>query len=150
MIIKIPATVQDPTLTENQLILIAFLHRLRKMYKTEWYSIYRYDLGIMLQQYKSCHPLMMFEGLTPYVTVRYSSDYKMDVKLKRWTDKTYEYQLQDFRNVIVWSIIEDHQGFIEQREPSDSGKVIATPNRRHLISAINTHYLEYERNRLRK
>lgn len=150
MKIDLPITVKDKALTENQLVLIALLYRLRKMYKTEWYCMYRYDLGIILQHCRTCHPLMMFEGLTPYIKVRYSSDYKMDISLKKWTEKTYEYQLQDFRNVIVWSMLQDEAGFLETKEPADGTKVIATPSKRNLIAAINTHYMDYDRIRLRK
>lgn len=93
---------------------------------------------------------MMFEGLTPYITVRYSSDYKMDVKLKTWTEETYEHQLEDFRNVIVWSMLEDQGGFLETKEPANGSKVISDPSKRNLIAAINTHYMDYGRIRLRK
>ena len=148
MTIQLPTTVQNKGLTENQLILIAFLHRLRTMYQSEWYSIYKYDLGVILQHCRTCHPLMMFEGLTPYIRVRYSSDYKMDLKLKQWTEETFEYQIKDFRNVIVWSVIEDNHGYLEVKEPKESQKFI--PKNRILAAALNTHYMEYGRIRLRK
>jgi len=118
------------------------------MYQSEWYSIYKYDLGVILQHCRTCHPLMMFEGLTPYISARYSSDYKMDIALKHWTEETFEYQIKDFRNVIVWSIIEDNHGYIEVKEPKESQKFI--PKNRILASALNTHYMEYGRIRLRK
>ena len=152
MTLELPITVQNKGLTENQLVLIAFLHRLRTIYNSEWYSIYKYDLGTILQVNRTCHPLKMFEGLTPYVTARYSSDYKMDLKLKRFTEDTYEHLIQDFRNVIVWSHIVDNSGYLEtpKNEPADSLKLNASPYKRHLAAALNIHYMDYGRIRLRK
>ncbi len=152
MKIELPITVKDKGLTDNQLVLIAFLYKLRQMYKSEWYSIYKYDLGTILQVNRTCHPLKMFEGLTPYLTARYSSDYKMDIALKQWTEETFEYELQDFRNVIVWCTLVDNSGYLEtpKNEPADSLKLNASPYKRNLAAALNIHYMDYGRIRLRK
>ena len=152
MKIELPITVKDKGLTDNQLVLIAFLYKLRQMYKTEWYCIYKYDIGTILQVNRTCHPLKMFEGLTPYLTARYSSDYKMDIALKQWTEETFEYQLQDFRNVIVWSLLLDNSGYLEtsKSEPANGLKLNAAPYKRHIAAALNIHYMDYGRIRLRK
>ena len=153
MKIKVPITVRNKKLTDNQLVFIAFLYKLRMMYEVEWYSLYRYDIGVILQDKRtSVFPLKMFEGLSKFIRVRHSSDYKMDLKLKNWTEQYFEYEIQDFRNVIVWSMILDHQGYLEtpRNEPAEGLKPHATPTKRNLVAALNIHYTEYGRIKLRE
>lgn len=153
MKIQLPITVKNKGLTDNQLVFIAFLYRLRKMYHSEWYSIYKYDIGVILQTNRtSPFPLNMFEGLTNYIKVRYASDYKMDLKLKQWSEESFEYKIKDFRNVIVWSILIDHNSYLEtdRNIPSDIMKLNASATKRNLVAALNIHYTEYERIKLRE
>ncbi len=153
MKIKLPITVRNKRIPENGLILIALLHKLRLMYEVEWYCLYKYDIGTIVQHNRtSLFPLKMFESLSQHIRVRHSSDYKMDLKIKNWTEESFEYTIQDFRNVIIWSIILDHQGYLEtsKNEPAEGLKPHATPSKRHLVSALNIHYTEYGRIRLRE
>jgi len=151
MTITLPIVVKNKGLKENQLILIALLHKLRLMYGNEWYTLYKYDIGTILQDNRSSpYPLYMFNGLSHVLRVRYSSDYKMDLKVKNWSPEEFEYTIKDFRNVVVWSILLDNNNYAEtsRNEPSKGVKQSSTPSKRHIAAAINIHYLEYDRSRL--
>ena len=153
MKISLPITVQNKGLTDNQLVFIAFIHRLKLTYPAEWYSIYKYDIGVILQTNRtSPFPLNMFEDLTKYVRVRYASDYKFDIYLKNWTEESFEYEIKDFRNVIVWSLLIDHNSYLEtdRNIPSDIMKLNASATKRNLVAALNIHYQDYGRIRLRE
>lgn len=138
-------------MSEEKLVLIALLHKLRKEYGVEWYSLYRYDITtIVTDGIRFDNPHKIFEGLSSVIRVRYASDTKLDIKLKRWQDQEFEYKLNDFRNVIIWTHILD-QGKLEETEElpvcwrKRSGK-----NYENLARLLKKYYLEYERNRIRE
>ena len=152
MTIQLPKTAHHliHKVSEEKLVLIALLHKLRKEYGVEWYSLYRYDITtIITDGIRFDNPHKIFEGLSSVIRVRYASDTKLDVKLKRWQDQEFEYQLQDFRNVIIWTHILD-QGKLEETEELPacwqrrSGKHFE-----NLARLLKKYYLEYERNRIR-
>jgi len=155
MTIQLPKTVQHLTqkVSEEKLVLIALLHKLRKQYGVEWYSLYRFDITTIVSEgLRYNDPHKIFSGLTSVVRVRYCSNIKLDIKLKRWTTEEFEYKLEDFRNVIIWSHILD-QGQLEETDAnrtSKSWEQRSGKNFENLSRLLKIHYLEYERNRIRK
>lgn len=155
MTIQLPKTVQHLVgkISEEKLILIALLHHLRKEFGVEWYSLYRYDITtIVTEGLRYNDPHKIFTGLSNVLRVRYYNDIKLDIKLKRWTSEEFDYVIQDFRHVIIWSHILDQRNLEEtdaNRAPSSwtqrSGR-----NFENLARILKIDYLEYERNRIRR
>lgn len=155
MTIQLPKTVQHLTqkVSEEKLVLIALLHKLRKQYGVEWYSLYRFDITTIVSEgLRYNDPHKIFTGLTSVIRVRHCNDIKLDIKLKRWTNEEFEYKLEDFRNVIIWSHILD-QGQLEETDANRTTKSWeqrSGKNFENLSRLLKIHYLEYERNRIRK
>ena len=155
MTIQLPKTVHHliHKVSEEKLVLIALLHKLRKEYGDEWYSLYRFDITTIVSDgLRFDNPHKIFEGLTQIVRVRWCSDHKLDIKLKRWQNQEFEYKLNDFRNVIIWTHILD-QGKLEETEankPSSTWTRRSGKNYENLSRLLKIYYLEYERNRIRK
>jgi len=155
MTIQLPKTAHHliHKVSEEKLVLIALLHKLRKEYGVEWYSLYRYDITtIVTDGLRFDNPHKIFEGLTSVVRVKYYNDSKLDVKLKRWTNQEFEYKLDDFRNVIIWTHILD-QGKLEETEdniPAACWIKRSGKNYENLSRLLKKYYLEYERNRIRE
>ena len=155
MTIQLPKTAHHliHKVSEEKLVLIALLHKLRKEYGAEWYSLYRFDITTIISSgIRFNDPHKIFTGLTEVVRVRFCSDIKLDLKLKRWTSQEFDYKLNDFKNVIVWTHILD-QGNLEE---TDENRAAACWTKRsgkdfeNLSRLLKIYYLEYERNRIRE
>ena len=94
----------------------------------------------------------MFSGLTKVIRVRYVNDIKFDIKLKRWTHDEFDYVIQDFRNVIIWTHILDQKDLEETDANRSPTSWTQRSGRKYenLARLLKIEYLEYERNRLRK
>ena len=155
MTIQLPKTVQHLVgkISEEKLILIALLHHLRKEFGVEWYSLYRYDITLIITEgLRYNDPHKIFTGLTSVIKVRYVNDYKLDLKLKRWTNDEFDYVIQDFRHVIIWSHILD-QGNLEETPDNTLHEMWWIRSNRKseaLARILKIDYLEYERNRIRR
>ena len=155
MTIQLPKTAKYlvTNVDEDKLMLIALLHKLRKQFGVEWYTLYKYDITTIIPEgLRYNDPHKIFTGLTKVIRVRYVNDVKFDIKLKRWTNDEFDYEIQDFRNAIIWTHILDQRDLEEtdaNRSPSSwtqrSGRKYE-----NLAKLLKTDYLEYERNRIRK
>jgi len=151
MDIKLPTQVAHLVgkVKEEELLFIAFLHHIRKKYPDyEWFNIYIYDMNTILGKvHASPSPFFAVQNIKHIMKVRYSSDYKLDVKLKNWTGEEFTYNLQSFRNVVVWSMILDHNNLVETPKNTYGNKTYwsnAAPNKRYITSAIKSQYHKYD------
>ena len=138
---------------EEELLVVALLHHIRKMYnKHEWFSLYRYDVNTILGEvHASPNPFYCIRNLKSVIQGKNIIDYKLDLRLKRWTGEEFTYQIQDFRNLIVWSIILDHRTYAETSRNKPSNKVYwtnASADKRYLVSAIKSQYHKYDSEQL--
>lgn len=152
MTIQLPLTVKNADLDESQLIMIALLHKLSKQYGDTWFNFYIFDIKmILVDKNRIKIPTDVFEGMRQYVKVAYTSERNLDVRLKRWTGDEFDYQIKDFRNVLIWCIILDEgPNYIERNRVPLVQQHRSMYHKENLIRALKTDYLEYERNRLRK
>ena len=132
--------------------MIALLHKLSKQYGDIWFNFYIYDVKmIIVEKNRLNNPLDVFEGMQHYLKTAYTSDRNIDLRLKRWTGDEFDYQLKDFRNVLIWSMILDEgPNYIEHNRVPKVQQHRSMYHKENLVRALKTDYLEYERNRLRK
>lgn len=134
--------------SEEELLLIAFMHHVKKQYPDhDYYSIWQYDVTAILGVPRTGDsPAFMFKNLTRIFVVAMTSDYKFDMKFKHWEPAEVDYELQDFRSVVVWSHILD-QGPLAENDrniPSETFWLVANPGKRHFVSSIKTKYRDYK------
>jgi hypothetical protein len=155
MTIQLPTTAKHLVgqVNEEKLILIALLHLLHKEYGHNWCSLYHYDVTLIVSEairFNDRHT--PFEDIRGVVNMRYCNNYKTDLMLKRWTTDEFDYKIQDFKHVIIWTHILD-LGNLEETAynivPS-SWRMRSRKEFENLSKLLKKHCLEYDRNQIRK
>jgi len=100
---------------DEEIILVALIHRLYKLYPEHtWFSMYQYDLYTIVGQTKTgCTPAFVFKNMTSIFRCAYTSNSKCDVSFKKWSGEEMQYKIKRYRNVIVWSYLIDIAGYTE-------------------------------------
>jgi len=134
--------------TEEELLLVAFMHYVKKQYPDhDYYSIWQYDVTTILGVLRTGEgPAFMFKNLTSVFVVAMTSDYKFDMKFKHWEPDEIDYELQDFRNIVVWSYILDQGALAEydHNTPSKTFWLVPNPGNRNFVAAIKAKYKDYD------
>lgn len=145
MIVKFPKRYAHliPKLDEKKIMLVVFMHMLQSKYQdTEWFSVWKYDFAVIvaLNGHPSS-PHFMFKDLTQVFKAAYVCDHKIEVKFKHWDPEEIDYEIREYRNIILWSYILD-QGqtgtYIEYQKDilNETYWNVAAFNKRHLVSAL--------------
>ena len=157
MEIKLPSQAAHlvGTVSEAELVFIAFLHKLHTMYEDhKWFGMYKYDIYTIIGIVHIAEsPHFAIKNLTNVVQMANTSEYKVDIRLKRWTGQEFTYELTNFRNIIVWSMLLDHRTYGEDSKNTYKNKIYwnnAHSSKRNLVAAIKYKHYEYDCNPIRK
>jgi hypothetical protein len=135
-------------ISEEELLLIAFMHYVKKQYPDhDYYSIWQYDVTVILGVLRTGEgPAFMFKNLTGIFNVAMTSDYKFDMQFKHWEPEEVDYQLESFRSIVVWAYILD-QGSLAEHDrniPSETFWLVPNPGNRNFVGTIKSQYKEYD------
>ena len=131
---------------ESDVLLVGFMHMLKLKYmEYDWFSVWKYDVSVITGATKlGITPAFMFQGTTEILRAAYVQNHKLDVSFKKWSEATYDYELTEFRNEVVWSMILDGGNtgtYAEQahKMPKEKDWNRAHFDKRNIISAIKNY-----------
>lgn len=159
MIVKLPKTVESliNELPENDIMFIAFMHMLKTMYPNyTWFHIWRYDAAVIVNAFATgMLPNSMFKRLRKIFTIGLVNDTRLDVKFIVHTEKEFDYEITDYRNVVLWSHILDQGSTGNYNEyphniPKSTYVSVAAKEKRHFVSALKSQAKVYDTKRVRK